>query len=774
MKKLKILSIVGLLLCCHSTMFSQGKCNFLCNSDFEDSTVTLPATLNFVDGDLVPCWKTTASDNKIEVWNSGCYGVKAFSGKQFIELNANEVSSLYQNFVAQPGTNIVIGFSHRGRAGVDEMSVSIGPVNGPYIVLDTVSTGKTNWKFYKFNYKIPLGTVTNYSLRFNSISAAGNDITVGNFLDNIVVELKRPEIRFDMTQDTCSIKKGKLVSKVIGGSQPYTYKWKNLSSTDSFLSNLKPGSYTLIVTDYNGCTDTSIGLVTDFLKKGTKNISVTSTDSCENSNKFSFKAIDTLCCWPKDFRWEISDGTFYNGISMSHSFSKGGLFNVKLITKLNGACPDTITRRIKVYSKPNVLLSFPNDMQCLKGNSFEVVSKQLDNGNDYTYKFNFGDNQLWETSRFHSYQSVGKYKVVAVAYDRYGCIDTFRLRNEVIQVIDASFTSNVISSCLKTNKFEFKPLESKNGLNYNMNWQKDNVFSGSDDEFVTSFNEPGKHKVTLICDTLGICGDTFDLFVYVDSNYNFAINADTVCWGESTYFSISPKSVLNQLSSINWVVDNNNYSGQGLTVKIPGNNVPITVKVKGANGCLDEVTFNKEVIHHPKPSFDIAYSVKFKTDSSQLFVFWPKGTDGDALANIKWDFNGVSLDNVKRPDWLVKTEGQFSIKLIGVNSFGCSDTMVKNLEIEFLKDVFIPNAFTPNGDGMNDVFFPKCLVEMKNFNMQIFNRWGELIFESNDSKLGWNGHYQGSPVMQDIYVFIVKLTVADKALHFSGTVTLLR
>jgi gliding motility-associated-like protein len=142
--------------------------------------------MGFVNQSNFSCWNTTASDGIIEVWSSGNEGVSSYSGTQFIELNANEVSTLYQNFSAIPGTLINLSFAHRGRfSGTDILEVQVGPVGGPYVSLGQFSAQPTAWVLNNINYTIPAGTNTNYTIRFVSISSGSGNPTVGNFLDDI-------------------------------------------------------------------------------------------------------------------------------------------------------------------------------------------------------------------------------------------------------------------------------------------------------------------------------------------------------------------------------------------------------------------------------------------------------------------------------------------------------------------------------------------------------------------------------------------------------------
>ena len=93
------------------------------------------------------------------------------------------------------------------------------------------------------------------------------------------------------------------------------------------------------------------------------------------------------------------------------------------------------------------------------------------------------------------------------------------------------------------------------------------------------------------------------------------------------------------------------------------------------------------------------------------------------------------------------------------NGNGCKST--DTIQVEYIKcecSVFVPNSFTPNSDGLNDVFKPVYYCDFKEYNLKIVNRWGELLFETNDPEATWNGYYRGHLVKGDVYNYILNYT----------------
>ncbi len=154
----------------------------LVNGSFED-----PASVekfSITPAQNVPGWDTTASDQKIEIWQDGYLGVPAIDGEQFAELNANVPSELFQAQPTTPGALVAYRVFHRGREGVDTMEVRIGPPDGPPGFVRSVQTGKNAWVQVAGTYLVPPGQ-TSTRFGFAAIDTATGDLSIGNFLDGV-------------------------------------------------------------------------------------------------------------------------------------------------------------------------------------------------------------------------------------------------------------------------------------------------------------------------------------------------------------------------------------------------------------------------------------------------------------------------------------------------------------------------------------------------------------------------------------------------------------
>jgi gliding motility-associated-like protein len=119
--------------------------------------------------------------------------------------------------------------------------------------------------------------------------------------------------------------------------------------------------------------------------------------------------------------------------------------------------------------------------------------------------------------------------------------------------------------------------------------------------------------------------------------------------------------------------------------------------------------------------------------------------------------------------------GTYTATQIVENSYGCRDTAKITIEILPEFNFYIPNAFTPTGNGLNDIFMPK-IRGVKEYEFLIFDRWGQLFFKTNDITQGWDGTYKGSKCQQDVYVWKISFRdlVEMEYQTYVGHVTLIR
>lgn len=194
-------------------------------------------------------------------------------------------------------------------------------------------------------------------------------------------------------------------------------------------------------------------------------------------------------------------------------------------------------------------------------------------------------------------------------------------------------------------------------------------------------------------------------------------------------------------------------------------------------GCSDTITYTNMINVFTKPKANFVYTPENPTISNPQVVFENKSTNANSWI---WKFSsgneltGTSGD--KDASYIYPDTGLYIVKLYATSADGCIDSTYQSLYVSPEFSLYIPSAFTPNDDGLNDVFKMQGIY-IKNIYMAIFDRWGAKLFDTNDVNVGWNGKASGTDeaIAQGVYVYTVKATdMFGKNYSFSGHVTLLR
>ena len=127
-------------------------------------------------------------------------------------------------------------------------------------------------------------------------------------------------------------------------------------------------------------------------------------------------------------------------------------------------------------------------------------------------------------------------------------------------------------------------------------------------------------------------------------------------------------------------------------------------------------------------------------------------------------------------DYNYGTSGTKNIRQIVYNEYGCSDTARQTLLV-YPYTVYVPNAFTPNGDQFNNNFLTFVALPTEDWHLQIYNRWGKMVYETYDQDAAWNGMYEGKLVPDGVYTYTIQLTSCGKEnrqKRFTGHVSVLK
>lgn len=216
----------------------------------------------------------------------------------------------------------------------------------------------------------------------------------------------------------------------------------------------------------------------------------------------------------------------------------------------------------------------------------------------------------------------------------------------------------------------------------------------------------------------------------------------------------------------------------------PAGQFAVGLTITTAAGCTAPATGQGLVIAHASPVAAFTADPWTSDIDHATIQFTDQSTDN--IQALEWDFGDGATSTMINPAHTYTDIGDHRVELWVQSDVGCVDSVAHIVRITPVHELIIPNAFTPDpnggqggtawipGDLSNDVFYPFARF-VDEFRMRIFNRWGELIFESHEHAIGWDGWYRGKLSPQDVYVYQVWVRYVDgKELLRMGDVTLLR
>lgn len=225
--------------------------------------------------------------------------------------------------------------------------------------------------------------------------------------------------------------------------------------------------------------------------------------------------------------------------------------------------------------------------------------------------------------------------------------------------------------------------------------------------------------------------------------------------------------------SANFTVDDINYAWSQVNNLSTG---AYSLLVTDTNGCTISGTIEVPLITPPHSSFMSRSKPEEFVNPEVQFV-----NESSAALTYEWHFGDGIISYEENPIHAYDTSGVFLVMLIAQNepNYGCADTSFRYIEVDPLFTFYVPSGFTPEGDGLNDTWGPVGQnFEYESYNVKIFDRWGKIVWQTDNPSKRWDGTYQssGKDVKQGMYIYVFKMkkfnTFEPKTI--SGTVTVYR
>ncbi len=549
---------------------------------------------------------------------------------------------------------------------------------------------------------------------------------------------------------TC-VNLGTATASGTGGTGSYTYSWSSGAQTTQTATGLGAGTYTVTITDGNGCTSTA-----------TVAITVPSAINASISN-----SINSTCTTLGSATASGSNGTG----SYTYSWSSGaqttqtatglavGTYTV-LVTDANG-CTATATVAINGTSNPTANAGAVNVL-CNGGNTGTAGVTAAGGFGTYTYSWNNTQNTQVATGL-----TAGTYTVLVS--DANGCTATATVTVTEPTALTVNVTGG--TSCSGALNGIVSATGGGGTPNYNYAWS-----NGQNTQSATGLS-PGTYTVT-VTDANGCTATTTaQVTANVAPTVTFTADDTSGCVPLCVNFTCTSVGI----NAWTWNFGDGSSNGTGALInhcyKTAGS-FNVTLTITDLNGCTATLTKNAYINVFPNVVAAFTASPQPTTILSPTITFTDLSTGGASVWS--WTFGDLlnSTSSVQNPTFNYKDSGCYNVQLIADNQYNCPDTADQVVCILGDYELFAPNAFTPDGNGLNDVWNVKGIgIDPNHFELWIFDRWGDLIFQTTDLFQGWNGKANGGKeiAQQDVYVWKVAARDFLGAKHsYIGHINLVR
>ena len=528
----------------------------------------------------------------------------------------------------------------------------------------------------------------------------------------------------------------------------------------------------------NGCMDDTIRTVTVLPQPVAKfgvTTSICSSDSVYITDTSSISA-GNIISW----QWNFGDGNSVvrtNGNAFYHTYTTAGSYEIFLIVTSGNSCKsDTLKRAVTVLPKPVAKFGFDKNV-CL-GQPIQFSDSSLPAGGPVSsWHWDFGDGvssvKTSNTPFNYTYTATGSYMVSLVVDGSNGCkSDTFKLAVNVTSKPSAVFTFNG-KTCIDSS-FSFSSATVYNpavpsAWYWNYGDGNTAVFTSSHTathNYTTAANNIRvRHAVTY-----GGCpSDTTEQFIpvlYNNPSASFSINYLSICKDQSVVFSGSASADVNKW---NWNFGNgtgNNVPPFTRTYGSTGN-FTVSLDVENAGGCKTIIP-SQQIIVAPGPDLDAGPDIYLRPGETKQMA---ATISNPSAYNFLWT-PAVALSNVTvlNPVTAATVNQLYKIKATDKMN-GCEAT--DSVWVKIASTIYVPNAFTPNNDGRNDLWRIPALDAYPNSVNHVYNRYGQKIYETRGNSRPWDGTFKGSPQPMGAYIYLIQ--PGEPGMDaLKGTVTIIR
>ncbi|MFL5752940.1 MAG: PKD domain-containing protein, partial [Bacteroidia bacterium] len=544
------------------------------------------------------------------------------------------------------------------------------------------------------------------------------------------------------------------------------------------------GNYTvtLNVSSAQGCSSSYSAAVT-VLSNPTA--SFLSANACQNAaSQFTNTSSVPSPAGITAYQWSFGNGGSSAMQNPSYAYSSAGTFNVSLTVVSSQGCTGSTSSNIVIYPLP--VVNFSSTSVCFNQPTVLTNQTSINNGSISNWEWDFDNNGSVDATVANPnfvYPSAGSFICKLKATSANGCSASATMPVTVYANPVAAFSSQSVCLNKAMNFADHSTTSMGNITVWNWDFDSDGIVDNVSQNPSHTYTTTGTFLVTLEVQTSNGCVTTIQKAVRVNPNpvVNFIAPVQQGCPSLCINFTNSSTIATGNISHWSWNFGDNTLPS---TLQSPqhcfgtGQYHPVLTAISDS-GCVGSYTASTAINVFPTP--DAGFAITTDNSESPDII--------DPSVNIVDQSNGASTYQYFISDGAYSTNGTFShtfnsetegtymVTQVVTNIHGCKDSITKPVEIKPAYTFYIPNAFSPNNDNKNEIFKGEG-IGIQEYNMWIFDRWGNMIFYTNELERGWDGRFQGGSektVMQDVFVWKVQLKdIFNKKHDLKGTVAVVR
>ena len=451
-----------------------------------------------------------------------------------------------------------------------------------------------------------------------------------------------------------------------------------------------------------------------------------------------------------------------------------GTHTIWYVFTTNAGCKDSVSKTITVYPKP--VAAFAATASLCQGQVATITDNStIPSGNITSWKWTFGDGSSATYTNGNAftrtYAGSNTYNVKLVAVSDNSCVSdtvTHAIAVHPVPVADFKLPTAI---CMPEGEAAFTNLTTvadNSALTYQ--WAFGDATNSTVKDPKHVYASAGSYTVQLVARS--VYGCTSDTAKVLSAFYNkpvasFLVEPDTLCQGTDNVFTDKSTAPNSSITKWDWEFGDGSGATSRNPVKrydAPGN-YDVRLTVTNAIGCVSNAFTNK-VLVYLQPVIDAGPS--FVVPEGTMLQFNATANDSSVLT-FRWTPSGDFPDpTILRPYLQAMRDETYTLTATGQGNCSAVDA----LTVKVLKPVKVPNAFSPNGDGINDQWVITNLADYPGATVDVYNRYGQRVYTSNGYNVAWDGTWNGKALPLATYYYVIKLQSGFPPL--TGNVTILR